>query len=71
MSYISPQDSNCTANKKWCKGNPDFDGLLSIIIFGASGNLAINKVNLLIIILNRHFLHYFLYSKMIIYLKDL
>lgn len=29
---------------KWCKGNPDFDGILSIVVFGASGNLALNKV---------------------------
>lgn len=29
---------------KWGKGNPAFDGILSVLVFGASGNLAINKV---------------------------
>lgn len=28
----------------WGKGNPDYDGTLSIIVVGASGNLAMLKV---------------------------
>lgn len=30
----------------WGKGNPDYDGTLSIIVVGASGNLAMLKVGL-------------------------
>lgn len=40
-SAISKYISSCG---KWGKGNKDFDGLLSVAIFGASGNLAMNKV---------------------------
>ena len=28
----------------WGKGNPDYDGTLSIVVVGASGNLAMLKV---------------------------
>lgn len=28
----------------WGKGNPDYDGTLSVVVVGASGNLAMLKV---------------------------
>ena len=31
--------------KIWGKGNPDYDGTLSIVVVGASGNLAMLKVH--------------------------
>ena len=36
---------NCSSIEKvWGKGNPDYDGTLSVIVLGASGNLAMLKV---------------------------
>lgn len=48
----SSSDSSCDAfdsntpgmRRVWGKGNPDYDGTLSIVVVGASGNLAMLKV---------------------------
>lgn len=48
----SSSDTSCDAfdittpgiRRVWGKGNPDYDGTLSIVVFGASGNLAMLKV---------------------------
>lgn len=42
MKYF---DSLPSIEKVWGKGNPDYDGTLSIVVVGASGNLAMLKVN--------------------------
>lgn len=44
MPNASAISKYISSSAKWGKGNTDFDGLLSIAIFGASGNLAMNKV---------------------------
>ena len=42
MKYF---DNLPSIEKIWGKGNPDYDGTLSIVVVGASGNLAMLKVS--------------------------
>ena len=47
--HINEFDSSAASNlpsieRAWGKGNPDYDGTLSIVVVGASGNLAMLKV---------------------------
>lgn len=47
-SYITHSEKKKTEmasiERVWGKGNPDYDGTLSIVVIGASGNLAMLKV---------------------------
>ena len=41
---LSSMASNLPSiERAWGKGNPDYDGTLSIVVIGASGNLAMLK----------------------------
>lgn len=41
---VCKPSSSPSIEKAWGKGNPAYDGTLSVVVLGASGNLAMLKV---------------------------